>query len=83
MTRLRMLDTNPTRSARMTASGPDLNREQSTHGDRKQAPFDLVPGLAEDFAAAGAAFVAACGGNSVLKGHDAAPDHSRNGRFPP
>jgi len=67
----------------MTAQVPDLDSDQSAPAGRKPAPFDLVPGLAEDFAAAGAAFVAACGGNTVLRYHDAAPRNSRSGRFPP
>jgi hypothetical protein len=45
----------------MTApDGSDLPRDEQTRTERAQAPLDLVPGLAEDFAAAGAAFVAAC-----------------------
>ena len=45
--------------------GPDVTRNEPAQPD-EQEPFELVPGLAEDFLAAGAAFVAACGGNSVL-----------------
>jgi hypothetical protein len=33
----------------------------------RDAALDLVPGLAEDFVAAGALFVATCGGNTVLR----------------
>jgi hypothetical protein len=42
-----------------------VTRNEHTQPAR-EAALELVPGLAEDFAAASAAFVAACGGNTVL-----------------
>jgi hypothetical protein len=71
----------------MTAPGPDLDSDEHATADRRPAPFDVVPGLAEDFAAAGAAFVAACGGNAVVRLHGPAPANvahfPRSGRVPP
>lgn len=53
----------------------------------EQAPFSLVPGMAEDFAVAGAAFVATCNGVAALRLTGSAPAGPvagrRNGRFPP
>lgn len=53
--------------------GPDRSSNGQT--GRDAAPFDLVPGLAEDFAAAGAAFVAECSGNTLLRFRGCVPDH--------
>jgi hypothetical protein len=63
-----MLGTGKQGVIRMTVpAGPDRNSNEQAQARGDAAPFDLVPGLAEDFAAAGALFVATCGGNTVLR----------------
>jgi hypothetical protein len=58
----------------MTVPGPDRPNDELKHASRKEAPFDLVPGLAEDFVAAGAAFLAACSGNALRNFQGRLPD---------
>jgi hypothetical protein len=80
-----MLGTANTELPRMTVPGPDRPSDELKQTGRKEAPLDLVPGLAEDFVAAGAAFLAACSGNALLKFQGRMPEPStpRGSRFPP